>query len=130
MLPGGQQTSQGSTWLSLMILMFRPLEACCFTSNSHGLQKKCTGRQCSAPCRHYLHFFQPHVSFFPFESVFLQPFLFFSRRSNITAKYVPFQPQYRTRNFVSKYGTILFFKGRLATMSVNNVISLNQFNHY
>ena len=30
-LPGGQQTSQGSTWLSLTC---RPLDACCFTSNS------------------------------------------------------------------------------------------------
>ena len=33
-LAGGQQNSQGSTWLSLTCLMCRPLEACCFMSNS------------------------------------------------------------------------------------------------
>lgn len=41
----------------------------------------------SAPCLTgiILHFFQPHAFFSPLLSVFLQPFHFFSQRSNISA---------------------------------------------
>ena len=78
-LPGGQQTSQGSTWLSLTFLMCQPLEACCFMSNSLPWATE--------KVRNYLHLFQPQYFFFSFESIFFPAFLFFfSQRSNVTAR--------------------------------------------